>query len=178
MHPFREGNGRAQEAFISELGCHYGHEIDFSVITKPRMIEASIETTNDPSSPAMKHAIEDAMNPGRREALRSAFEDLREVGEEPLQHHVRTARAGEEITGIVVADRTDLPERLPDDEEITFTARSDFSRVRREQSAQVAQSQPAPARQPQQDHNPELKAIEAQMAAQRSLERDDDDRER
>lgn len=88
VHPFREGNGRAQEAFISELGRHYGHEIDFSVITKPRMIEASIETTNDPSSPVMKHVIEDAMNLGRREAIRSAFEDLREVGEEPLHHHV------------------------------------------------------------------------------------------
>ncbi|WP_234710553.1 Fic/DOC family protein [Sinorhizobium arboris] len=196
VHPFREGNGRAQEAFISELGRHYGREIDFSVITKPRMIEASIETTNDPSSPAMKHVIEDAMNPARREAIRSAFEDLREVGEEPLQHHVRTARPGEEITGtllgrddhiaslvvdqgIIVADRADLPDRLPDDEEITFTARSDFSRVKREQPAQEAQSQqPAPARSPQQDHNPELKAIEAQMAAQRSRERDDDDRER
>lgn len=57
VHPFREGNGRAQEAFISELDRHYGHEIDFSAITKPRMIEASIETTNDPSSPVMKHVI-------------------------------------------------------------------------------------------------------------------------
>jgi cell filamentation protein len=152
VHPFREGNGHAQEALISELGRHYGHEIDFSVITKPRMIEASIETTNDPSSPVMKHVIEDAMNPGRREAIRSAFEDLREVGEEPLHHHVRTARAGEEITGqilghdnrvaslvidqgIVVANFADLPETLPDDEEITFTVRSAFSRVRREQPA-------------------------------------------
>ncbi|MGH0263939.1 hypothetical protein NKY45_21040 [Sinorhizobium meliloti] len=54
--------------------------------------------------------------------------------------------------GIVVADRTDLPETLPDDEEITFTARSDFSRARREQPAQEAQLEPAPARQPQQDH--------------------------
>ncbi|WDZ82060.1 Fic family protein (plasmid) [Ensifer adhaerens] len=195
VHPFREGNGRAQEAFISELGRHYGREIDFSVITRPRIIEASIETTNDPSSPAMKHVIEDAMNPARREAIRSAFEDLREVGEEPLQHHVRTARPGEEITGtvlghddriaslvtdqgIVVADRADLPERLPDDGEITFTARSDLSRVTREQPAQEAQSQAAPSRQPQQDHDSELKAIEAQMAAQRSRERDDDDRGR
>lgn len=127
VHPFREGNGRAQEAFISELGRHYGHAIDFSLITMPRMIEASIETTNDPSSPLMKHAIEDAMKPGRREAIRSAFDDLRESGEEPLHHHVRTARAGEDITGrvlrqddrfaslltdhgIVVADRADLPE--------------------------------------------------------------------
>lgn len=142
---------------------------------------------DDPSSPVMKHVIEDAMNPGRREAIRSAFEDLQEVGEEPLQHHVRTSRPGEEITGtvlghdhriaslgtargIVVADRADLPERLPDDEKITFTARSDFSRVRREQPAQEAQSQAAPSRQPQQDHNPELKAIEAQIAAQRSRE--------
>lgn len=159
------------------------------------MIEASIETTNDPSSPAMEHAIEDAVNAGRREAIRSSFEDLREVGEEPLHHHVRTARAGEEITGqilchdnrvaslvtdrgIVVADRADLPEELPDEEEITFSARSDFSRVRREQPAQEAQSEPVPARQPQQDHNPELKAIEAQLAAQRSRERDGDDRGR
>nr|WP_225170570.1 hypothetical protein [Ensifer sp. IC4062] len=71
VHPFREGNGHAQEAFISELGRHYGREIDFSVITKPRMIEASIETTNDPSSHVMKHVIEDAMNPGSREAIRS-----------------------------------------------------------------------------------------------------------
>ncbi len=102
VHPFREGNGPAQEAFISELGRYYGREIDFSVTTKPLMVEASIETTNDPSSPAKKHVIEDAMNPGRREAIRSAFEDLREVGEEPLEHHVRTARPGEEITGTVL----------------------------------------------------------------------------
>lgn len=80
--------------------------------------------------------------------------------------------------GIVVADCADLPERLPDDEEITFTVRSDSSRVRREQPAQEAQSQAAPARQPQQDQNPKLKAIEAQMTAQRSRERDDDDRGR
>lgn len=162
MHPFKEGNGRAQEAFIWELGRHYGHEIDFSLITKPRMIEASIETTNEPSSPSMKHAIEDAMNPGRREVLRSAFEDLREVGEEPLQHHVRTARAGEEITGTVlghdnrvaglVTDQRDCRRRSHgfDGESAGrrgnyLTARSDFSRVRREQSAQVAQSHPAAA---------------------------------
>lgn len=135
------------------------------------------------------------MNPGRREAIRSAFEDLREVGEELLQHHVRTSRPGEEITGtvpghddrvaslvtdhgIVVADRADLPERLPGDEKITFTARSEFSRVRREQPAQEAQSQAAPSRQLKQDHSPVLKAIEAQMTAQRSRERDDYDRGR
>lgn len=194
VHPFREGNGRVQEAMVSALGREYGHEIDFSVISKPRMIEASIETTNDPSSPAMKHIIEDAMNPNRREAIRAAFDDLRELGEEPLQHNVRTARSGEQVTGtvlghddriaslvtdhgIVVADRADLPERLPDNEEISFNARSDFSRFERDDPAQVRSTAQA-ASQPQQDHNPELKAIEAHMAAQRTRERDDDDRGR
>ncbi|WP_027999106.1 Fic/DOC family protein [Sinorhizobium arboris] len=192
VHPFREGNGRAQEAFIFELGRRYGHEIDFSVITKPRMIEASIETTNDPSSPVMKHVIEDAMNPARRAAIRSAFEDMRGVGEEPLQHNVRTARQGEEITGtvlghvnriaslvadrrIVLVDRADIPEEPPN-EEITFTTRSDFSRVGREQPTQEAQLQRWSARQSQQDQNPKLETIEAQMAAQRNRERDNRER--
>lgn len=72
VHPFREGNGRAQEVFIAELGRHYGHEVDFTVITKPRIVEASIETTNDPSSAVMKHLLEDAVDPNRLEALRAA----------------------------------------------------------------------------------------------------------
>lgn len=95
VHPFREGNGRAQEVFISELGRHYGHEIDFSVISKPRMTDASIETTNNPSSDAMRHVVQDALDPNRREAIRAAFADLKDCGEEPLHHNVRTAWAGE-----------------------------------------------------------------------------------
>ena len=140
----------------------------------------------------MKHVMQDALDPNRREAIRAAFADLKDCGEEPLHHDVRTARAGEEITGtvlgagdrlaslvtehgIVVADRADLPDRLPADEEFTFTARSDFSRLGREQPVREAQSQPTSAGQPQQDQKPELKAIEAQMAIHRSRERDDDD---
>lgn len=73
VHPFREGNGRTQEVFIAELGRPYGHEVDFTVITKPRIVEASIETTNDPSSAAMKHVLEDAVDPNRREAFAPHF---------------------------------------------------------------------------------------------------------
>ncbi len=67
VHPFREGNGRAQEALLAAIGREYGHDVDFTVITKPRMIEASIATTNDPSSPAMKHVFEDAIDPNRQD---------------------------------------------------------------------------------------------------------------
>jgi cell filamentation protein len=172
VHPFREGKGRAQEAFIAELGRHYGHEVDFTVITKPRIIEASIETTNDPSSAAMKHVLEDAVDPNRREALRAAFSDLEARGDNPFEYNVRTARPGEEVSGqvlghhnrvanivtderIVAVDRADLPDRLPDDEaEITFTARSDFSRLSREPQAIEAPAQPNGAKRPSKTRRP------------------------
>jgi cell filamentation protein len=196
VHPFREGNGRAQEAFIAELGRHYGHEVDFTVTSKPRMIEASIETTNDPSSPAMRHVLEDSINPNRREALRAAFADLERCGEKPFEHYIRTARPGEEITGqvlshddraasivtderIIAVDRADLPERLPDENtEVSFTARSDFSRLGCERQATEAHMRPQLAEQPQRDRSAGLRAIEAEMAARRDRERDDDDRGR
>lgn len=146
VHPFREGNGRTQETFITELGRAYGHDVDLTVITKPRMIEASKEATSDPSSSAMRDLILDATDLNRREALRDAFAALKEQGENPFEHDVRSARPGEEISGqildhtamtatlvtdrgIVVVDRADLPDRLPDDDaDITVKASSNFSR--------------------------------------------------
>ena len=199
VHAFREGNGRANEALVVSLGRTYGHDIDLTVITKPRMIEASIETTNDPSSPAMKHLIQDAMDPNRREAIRSAMSDLEQAGEKPFEHNIRTARPGEVIEGqvlghdnrvaslvtdrgIVAVDRADLPERMPpDDEEVKFTARSDFKTLGRPEQVQDAHSQPGQqkAQEPQSQHiHTELKAIEAQQLADRQRNRDQDDRER
>ncbi|QCL77455.1 cell filamentation protein Fic (plasmid) [Agrobacterium tumefaciens] len=205
VHPFREGNGRTQETFISELGRHYGHELDMSVITKTRMIEASIATHNDPSSPAMKHVMEDAADPNRREALRGAINDLKEVGEQPFEHYVRTARQGEQIEGqvfghddrvatlvtekgIIAVDRADLPERMPaDDEEVKFTARSNFQTLGRQEQSQESQAQtrePPQAEQKadqqpqQQNQNAELKAAEAEQAANRQQQRNGDDRDR
>lgn len=149
VHPFREGNGRTQETFIAELGRPYGHEVDFSLVSKPRMIEASIETTANPASPAMQHLVEDATHPNRADALRAAFNELSAQGENPLLHDVRTARAGDRVvgqvighddrvavlvtdSGIVAADRHDLPPHLPgNDQEIAFTACSDFSQLGR-----------------------------------------------
>lgn len=196
VHPFREGNGRSLEMLLVSAGRTYGHEVDFSVITKPRMLEASIETTNNPSSPAMKQLLEDAINPDRREAIRAAFSDLETRGEKPLEHNVRTATAGEVITGqilghdarvaslvtdmgIVAIDRNDLPDRLPNDEtEITITARSDFSRLSRENIDRAADTGSS--------SKPMRSDVKAQadtsrlneLTAQKQRERDLNDRER
>ena len=81
--------------------------------------------------------------------------------------------------GIIAVDRADLPERIPaDDEEVKFTARSDFRTLGRPE--QEAQAQPQSVEQkaeqaPQQsNHNPELKAVEAQHLATRQQQNDRD----
>ena len=41
LHPFREGNGRAQRLFIEYLAENAGYSVDFSQVTDTHMIEAS-----------------------------------------------------------------------------------------------------------------------------------------
>lgn len=41
IHPFREGNGRAQRAFIESLAHVAGYHVDFTAISSKEMIEAS-----------------------------------------------------------------------------------------------------------------------------------------
>jgi len=43
LHPFREGNGRAQREFFRELALKAGYAIDWSVTTDKKMVNASIE---------------------------------------------------------------------------------------------------------------------------------------
>jgi cell filamentation protein len=42
LHPFREGNGRAQREFISHLAYHNGYYIEWKNFTQDEMLEASV----------------------------------------------------------------------------------------------------------------------------------------
>ena len=44
IHPFKEGNGRAQRLFIEYLAEENGYSIDFSQVTGEEMIKASAES--------------------------------------------------------------------------------------------------------------------------------------
>jgi len=46
IHPFREGNGRTQRAFIEILASRVGYEVDFSEVSQEEMIHASVEAFN------------------------------------------------------------------------------------------------------------------------------------
>ena len=41
LHPFREGNGRAQREFIIVLARRAGYVVDFSKVSQEEMIQAS-----------------------------------------------------------------------------------------------------------------------------------------
>lgn len=46
IHPFREGNGRAQRIFIQELAERNRYRLDWSKIAKEEMLEASVQSFN------------------------------------------------------------------------------------------------------------------------------------
>jgi cell filamentation protein len=45
IHPFREGNGRSQRQFVRQLAESLGFRLNFQVVSKERMIQASILST-------------------------------------------------------------------------------------------------------------------------------------
>jgi cell filamentation protein len=50
LHPFREGNGRAQRAFLELLSDHAGHPIVWRPLGPARMIQASIDAMRGDNS--------------------------------------------------------------------------------------------------------------------------------
>ena len=42
IHPFREGNGRTQRILLEQLAEQAGHDLDFTVVTRERMVRASM----------------------------------------------------------------------------------------------------------------------------------------
>ncbi|MDD9334397.1 MAG: BID domain-containing T4SS effector [Bartonella sp.] len=73
IHPFRDGNGRAQRVFFERLAKAAGHKLDFSVVTRKRMIHAcsdAIPSKGKVNYETMAHLFEDISNPEKRRILK------------------------------------------------------------------------------------------------------------
>lgn len=46
LHPFREGNGRTQRVFITQLVRYYGYDINFSNVNTDELMIATIHSAN------------------------------------------------------------------------------------------------------------------------------------
>jgi cell filamentation protein len=65
VHPFREGNGRAQREFIRELGHHNGLTIDWRQVSQEEMVVASrrsLRIDNDGLEQVLRRALDDETN--------------------------------------------------------------------------------------------------------------------
>jgi cell filamentation protein len=46
IHPFREGNGRAQRQFVRQLSNSVGYKLHFETVSRERLVQASILSAN------------------------------------------------------------------------------------------------------------------------------------
>ena len=63
LHPFREGNGRAQREFARELCLICGYDFDLSCSTHKEMLEASIYSFNTGDSSKLRVIFKKAITP-------------------------------------------------------------------------------------------------------------------
>ena len=62
LHPFREGNGRTQRLFVSELCRHAGYELDFSSIDTDLLMIATIQAAHGVED-LLRQLLADALKP-------------------------------------------------------------------------------------------------------------------
>ncbi|EJF84963.1 BID domain-containing T4SS effector [Bartonella rattimassiliensis] len=99
LHPFREGNGRTQRAFFENLAQAAGHQLDFSLVTKERMMLASIAVAEHGDLEPMQHLFEDISNPEKIHLLKEFMQNMKELGRNVNDRPVLVTKEGETYTG-------------------------------------------------------------------------------
>jgi cell filamentation protein len=101
LHPYREGNGRTQRAFIEVLARQAGHPLYFDVTSKERMAQASIRGAAGDCS-VMIRLFEEITDPDRIAPLRRAIEFLDQNRFRWNDVYLATTTPGQEYTGKLV----------------------------------------------------------------------------
>ncbi|WP_375642291.1 BID domain-containing T4SS effector [Bartonella sp. CM100XJJH] len=99
IHPFREGNGRTQRVFFEKLAQAAGHQLDFSLVTKERMMLASVAVAENGDLEPMQHLFEDISNPNKILLLKEFMSSMKELGRNVNDRPVMVTKEGETYTG-------------------------------------------------------------------------------
>lgn len=131
VHPFREGNGRTQRVFIETLAHHAGHALDFTVVSRERMIQASIAGHEYGDPTRMRRLFGEIGAPERVAALSRAIGAMERHGFRWNDCYVATAEPGHRVTArlagiagdqfmarthtsVLIGRTNDLPEPRPE----------------------------------------------------------------
>lgn len=139
IHPFREGNGRAQRQFVRQLADSLGFKLHFEVVSKERLIQASILSAN--GDVAMMERLFDEITDTERiqsltkviahfERSRFAWNDIYVATTTPGQSYAGTFAGSDganfffrdDENRILVGNLKDLKRAAEPGEKIGFTA--------------------------------------------------------
>jgi cell filamentation protein len=161
VHPFREGNGRTQQAFVEQLAQAAGHDLDFAVISKERMIVASIAAHEQNDLGPMRRLFADASDPARQEALRAAIDAFDRQQFPWNDRYIATAEPGHPVeltmagvagahfmarteSQILIGHVVDLPEPRPErGQAFTLVPTHDMGGANRTEDQEKAERQVA-----------------------------------
>lgn len=139
IHPFREGNGRAQRQFVRQLADSLGFKLHFEVVSKERLIQASILSANGDVA-MMERLLDEITDTERIQSLakviahlensRFGWNDIYLATTTPGQHYAGTfAGSGganfffrDDENRILVGNLKDLKRAPESGEKISFAA--------------------------------------------------------
>ena len=139
IHPFREGNGRAQRQFVRQLADSLGYKLHFEVVSKERLIQASIQSANGDVA-MMERLLDEISNTERIQPLAKVIAHLERSQFGWNDVYLATTTPGQSYTGafagsdganfffrddesrIFVGNLKDLKRPAESGEKITFTA--------------------------------------------------------
>ena len=101
LHPFREGNGRTQRLFVEALARRSGYELHFEVVSRERIVQASIEA-NRGNVGMMTRMFEEMLDEDRVEPLRRAIAFLSREKFNWNDTYISTTTGGEKYAGRLV----------------------------------------------------------------------------
>jgi len=130
IHPFRDGNGRTQRVFIRQLAEQSGLELDFTVVSRARMLQASVAANDYGDNSFMRRMFAEISTPARVAALLPATEFLEAQGFPWNDHYLSTAEPSQSVevtfagpagahfmartgSGILIGKAADLPVPRP-----------------------------------------------------------------
>jgi cell filamentation protein len=139
LHPFREGNGRTQRAFVQAVAQQAKHPLYFDTVSRERMVRASILSTQGDSTMMIRlfHEIGD---PDRVKPLRRAIAFLEANGFKWNDIYIATTTRGQPYSGrlvgrdqdafmmrtvadqIIIGEQSDIPPETRSGDQLSFTA--------------------------------------------------------
>ena len=141
IHPFREGNGRAQRWFVRLLAASLGYNLHFEVISMERLVQASILSANGDVS-MMVRVMDEITNTERIQPLTKVIAYFETVQFNWNDVYLATTTPGRNYAGtfagsdgenfffrdeenrVFVGKLSDLKQPVKSGEKISFTASS------------------------------------------------------